>query len=41
MDAPDSGTAIIGRKLDMLRVLKNEFANRMLEAEKREPTVRP
>ncbi len=33
VDAPDSGTAIIGRKLDMLRVLKNEFANRMLEAE--------
>lgn len=33
VDAPDAGTCIIGRKLDMLRVLRNEFADQMLEAE--------
>ena len=33
VDAQDAGTCIIGRKLDMLRVLRNEFADQMLEAE--------
>lgn len=35
VDAPDTGTCIIGRNLDMLRVLKNEFADQMLAAEQR------
>ena len=34
VDAPDNGTCIIGRKLDMLRVLKNEFSDQMVDAEK-------
>lgn len=34
VDAPDTGTLIIGRQLDMLRVLRNEFAERVEAAEK-------
>ncbi len=33
VDAPDTGTCIIGRKLDMLRVLRTEFADQMLKSE--------
>lgn len=33
VDAPDDGTLIIGRQMDMLRVLRNDFAKRVAEAE--------
>lgn len=34
VDSPDNGTLIIGRQLDMLRVLRSPFAERMEQAEK-------
>jgi enoyl-[acyl-carrier protein] reductase II len=34
VDSDDAGTCIIGRKLSMLRVLRNDFANKMEIAEK-------
>ncbi len=34
VDSDDAGTCIIGRKLNMLRVLRNDFANKMETAEK-------
>lgn len=33
VDAPDSGTRIIGRSLDMLRVLRSNFSDRIYDAE--------
>ncbi len=34
VDAPDTGTCILGRNLNMLRVVRNKFADEMLAAEK-------
>ncbi len=35
VEADDSGTCIIGRNLELMRVLKNDFAQRMIDAEKK------
>jgi len=35
LDTPDTGTCIIGRKLNMLRVVRNDFAEKMEAAEKK------
>lgn len=34
VDTPDTGTCIIGRQLSLLRVIRNEFAQRIEDAEK-------
>lgn len=39
VDAPDTGTTILGRKYLMLRVIKTQFSNIMADAEKQDASV--